>query len=101
MFEAAVDESRANGTSNGMEPFWIYGGTSRIERYLPLLPMSREYERLAQLQKTLAAYRMVFGQPRQDDLLALIGTNRSECDLEKLTMMLRIDLSPDVVAGIV
>ena len=41
-----------------------------------MLPFSREIELLKKLKESVAAYRLAFGQPRQDDLLAY---------LEKLT----------------
>ena len=38
----------------------------------------------------LAAYRLAFGQPRQEELVEFLGDNLSEEDLKRL----RIDLSP-------
>ena len=37
-----------------------------------MLPFSREIELLEGLKKSVAAYRLAFGQPRQDDLLAYL-----------------------------
>ena len=49
---------------------------------------------MEELQKSLAIYRMVFGQPRQEDLaeilMSLLGKGVSKEDMDKL----RIDLSP-------
>ena len=73
MFAAASD---AYGSANGLVPFWIYDGEVRVERCVPMLPFSREIELLKKLKESVAAYRLAFGQPRQDDLLAY---------LEKLT----------------
>jgi phthalate 4,5-dioxygenase len=36
---------------------------------VPILPFSREEQRFKQLQRRLALYRLVFGQPRQEDLV--------------------------------
>ncbi len=37
-----------------------------------MLPMSRENTRLRWLKRSLTLYRLAFGQPRQDDLLAYL-----------------------------
>ena len=44
-----------------------------MERRVPLLPYSREIARLKWLKKSVAVYRLAFGQPRQDDLLAYLS----------------------------
>lgn len=78
--------------SGDLVPFWIYPeGEARIERHVPALPLSKDRERLKELQKSLAIYRVVLGQSRQEDLVAFL-TNRmnNEKDMDKL----RIDLSP-------
>ncbi|MCJ8501355.1 DEAD/DEAH box helicase [Desulfatitalea alkaliphila] len=66
-------EIAAHGKTNGhsdLIPYWIFEeGTARVERRIPLLPYSREVGKLKRLKKGLALYRMVFGQPRQEDLL--------------------------------
>lgn len=69
MFAAASD---AHGSANGLVPFWIYDGEVRVERCVPMLPFSREIELLKKLKESVAAYRLAFGQPRQDDLLAYL-----------------------------
>ena len=43
---------------------------------------TREVEAFARLKKQLAAYRVVFGQPRQEELLRLL--EHSEIDMEVL-----------------
>jgi Helicase conserved C-terminal domain len=52
-------------------PYWVcpIEGGAYIERHVPILPLSREAARLPALRGSLAVYRMVFGQPRQEDLL--------------------------------
>jgi hypothetical protein len=61
---------RENGESD-LVPYWIFEteGGAAIERRLFLLPMSRDAALYRRLQKSLALYRMVFAQPRQEDLL--------------------------------
>lgn len=56
--------------SNGLIPYWIFeDGPARVERRIPLLPYSKEVGKLKRLKQGLALYRIVFGQPRQEDLL--------------------------------
>jgi hypothetical protein len=93
MFEQAVRECRHRELRD-IEPFWVYEGSAHIERHVPLLPLSREVERLAQLRRSLAAYRLVFGQPRQEDLVAYLGDRMSPETLESLVQQLRINLTP-------
>lgn len=83
---------RARTETSDLVPFWIFeteGGVS-VERRVPLLPMSREIARFETLKKSLALYRLVFGQARQEDLLAHLGERD---DLEELQQY-RISLEP-------
>lgn len=68
--------------TNDLVPFWMYDeGNARVERRVPLLPFSEEVSRLGRLKSSLAVYRMVFGQPRQEDLIAyLSGTGVADRD---------------------
>ena len=66
MFERARSESEVD---TDLIPYWIYEGSVRVERRVPMLPFSREVTRLAWLKRSLTVYRLAFGQPRQDDLL--------------------------------
>ena len=93
MFDAAVSH-RADEIGD-LVPYWMYSteGGARIERYVPALPLSREIEKLELLKRSLAAYRLVFGQPRQEDLIAFldrVAKDRPDIDLDSLTL----DLSP-------
>lgn len=65
-----LDENRGSGHI----PYWIYEGSVRVERRVPILPSSREVTRLAWLKRSLTVYRLTFGQPRQDDLLDYLQT---------------------------
>jgi hypothetical protein len=70
LFQRAL-ETRPAGSSD-LIPFWVYeveGGAS-IERWVLLLPYSREVQQLDRLKRSLALYRLLFGQPRQEDLLS-------------------------------
>ena len=86
MFKAAPE------TDGGLSPYWVLNdGPARILRYVPVLPWSRDAEREEQLEKLLASYRLAFGQPRQDDLLAYLGELGLNDDE---TRRLTVDLSP-------
>lgn len=93
MFAEAVFQSTKKRPKD-IEPFWIYDGPAQIERHVPLLPLSREVEQLYQLRRSLAAYRLVFGQPRQEDLIAYLQDIVSPEELANLVNRLRIDLTP-------
>ena len=97
MFDAAIEEVGRPSSESGLkdiEPFWVYEGPARIQRLVPLIPLSREVERLERLKRSLAAYRMVFGQPRQEDLVAYLQGRLGDEELGDLAERLRIDLSP-------
>lgn len=79
---------------NGLVPYWLYPGDAAIDRHVPALPLSRETVQLDALKRSLAVYRMVFGQPRQDDLMAYLLERLGEAPLRDLVPLLQIDLSP-------
>ena len=67
---------------------------AKIYRHVPCMPLSRDIERLQDLKKTLAVYRMVFGQPRQDDLVEFLKRYMDEEEISQAMQDFRIDLSP-------
>lgn len=69
MFNAA---KRATTSKSELVPYWVFDGPVKVERRVPMLPMSRESTRLRWLKRSLTLYRLAFGQPRQDDLLAYL-----------------------------
>jgi hypothetical protein len=75
-----------------LSPYWIHEaeGGVRVERRVPLLPLSREVAQYERLKKSLALYRLVFGQARQEDLLAFLGERDDAAELGKF----RISLAP-------
>lgn len=73
-------------------PYWVFTGDSVIERYTPVMPMSKETHALGRLMRTVGAYRLVIGQPRQEDLLRYLGDKADQLD------DLRIDLTPTPIA---
>ena len=96
LFEVASSDTRAQGYDD-LVPFWLYPlkGGAAIERHVPLLALSRDVQHYEDLKRTLGLYRLSFGQPRQDDLIALLQSAYSGEQLADLVTRLRIDLSPE------
>ena len=83
------------GSDGGLRPHWVFeDGGARIRRHAPVLPLSRDETRLESLRKSLAIYRMVFGQPRQQDLLEFVLREVPQERQEQLVREVAIDLSP-------
>jgi len=66
---------------------------------VPVLPVSRDSHKHERLRKSLAAYRMVFGQARQEDLVAYLLEHVGADYVDTLSGQLRIDLSPPGGSG--
>ena len=68
--ESAPDVQRYK---HGLYPHWVFepqgGQVERIRRHLFFYADSQDANRYAELKERLALYRLVFGQPRQQDLL--------------------------------
>ena len=95
VFQYADRKAREAGDSD-LVPHWIASGDFRVERHVPLLPYAREVEAFGRLKRQLAAYRVVFGQPRQEELVALLErADFSTAQLRELT----IGLSPPSAQG--
>ncbi|MFY9140790.1 MAG: helicase-related protein, partial [Thermacetogeniaceae bacterium] len=93
LFEAAYSE--CSKEKSDLVPFWIYErGGYKIVRHIPALPLSREISRLNELKRALVAYRMVLGQPRQEDLLRCIESYLEGKICADELAEFRIDLSP-------
>ena len=98
LFELAVRDRHPE--ANDLVPFWVYEPQDgakpihMIERKVPLLPLSREVGRLEDLRRSLAAYRCVIGQPRQEELLAFLRSRLSAEALAAFSQTVTIDLSP-------
>ena len=71
VFALAGNAARARADSD-LVPHWIAPGECRVQRNVPLLPYTKEVEAFERLKRQLAAYRVVFGQPRQEDLVNLL-----------------------------
>jgi len=70
MFASARAATKAD---TDLAPYWLCEGPVKVERRVPILPFSREIQRLEWLKRSLTVYRLAFGQPRQDDLLGYLG----------------------------
>ena len=68
-FEAAVTTRPDLGE---FSPHWLYPGPAEIERHVPIYSLSRDRERYERLKKDMTLYRLTLGQPRQEDMLALL-----------------------------
>jgi hypothetical protein len=80
----------------GLVPYWLYPmeNGAWIERRVPLYPLSRDEARFHALQRSLGAYRMVFGQPRQDELLAYLLDQVDPAKLDEWSKVLMMDIAP-------
>lgn len=67
-FDAAVDHPELGEFS----PWWIYPGAARVERMIVHFPLSREDAQYERLRDSLTLYRMMLGQPRQEDMMELL-----------------------------
>ncbi len=98
LWEEAFEKAKSSrGVSQtDIVPYWVYAreGGAKIQRHILALPLSREHERTDQLLRSLAVYRMVFGQPRQDDLLRYLTSKLGNEELVAMLSRTRIDLSP-------
>ncbi|WP_145477605.1 helicase-related protein [Stenotrophomonas rhizophila] len=97
LFEDA-EEGAKGGPVEGLVPYWICeapGGVA-VERRVFQFPLSQDQLRFDRLKSSLALYRMVFAQPRQQDLLGhLQARNDAGEDIQTLLDQWRIELLPD------
>jgi hypothetical protein len=70
------------------------GQAAHIVRQVPMIPLSRDPERLQELTRAVGCYRVVFAQPRQDDLLAHLTRTHDATVLAEHLDQLAIDLRP-------
>lgn len=94
LFDTA-ENSREQGVSD-LIPYWVFPlkGGACIERHIPALPLSRELVRADALRRSLALYRIAFGQARQEDIMVFLLTNFSEAEALEVTQQLQINLEP-------
>ena len=93
MFELAKKDGKTE-----LIPFWVYPANgeaiARIERHVPAVAMSKDISRLESLRQSLAVYRMVFGQNRQEDMVAYLLAQYSEDKIDEIAPLLQMNLEP-------
>ena len=97
MFSKASTELKGNNPE--MVPYWYLPlndehfkdiDTEKIERIVPMYPMSEDESRYNRLIKVLSLYRLTMGQPRQEELLQMLEGKISQEQIKQLLF----DLSP-------
>lgn len=91
MFKAAEGERRENQSE--LVPYWCFGKNQKvkIERIVPMYPMSKDEIKYERLIRILSLYRITMGQARQEELLEyLFNEYENKEELKRLF----IDLSP-------
>ncbi len=92
MFDAAVKAEEGNGHSE-LVPYWCFGKDQsvKIERIVPMYPVSKDEATYERLIKILSLYRLTMGQARQEELLDYMF---KEFDDDEELKKLFINLSP-------
>lgn len=97
MFERALVSEKSDASSE-LIPFWCLGDhvdMLKIERIVPMYPLSRDGTSYERLIRILSLYRLTLGQARQEELLEYIFKNCGE-EEEKELKKFFINLSPYV-----
>jgi hypothetical protein len=108
IFHTLIEKSHENGMfKNGMFPHWVYQSQNRneagiqdqsiIRRHLLFFKGSKDLQHYLELKISLALYRLVFGQPRQQDILEQISSKchiQPSLDLNTSLAKYMINLSP-------
>lgn len=101
-WEAVFEAARKDRAKEDLDikPYWVFTYPPRqsspdftaavIERYVPAMPLSRETRHHERLRRTIGAYRLTIGQPRQEDLVEYMRGREGDYD------WLRMDLAPTV-----
>lgn len=92
MFQAAAEGEKQESQSD-LVPYWCFGKNQKIkiERIVPMYPMSKDEVNYERLIKILSLYRLTLGQARQEELLEYLFTQFDDTNELK---NLFIDLSP-------
>lgn len=92
MFHAASEKEKQENHSD-LVPYWCMGKAQnvKIERIVPMYPMSKDGINYERLIKVLSLYRLTLGQARQEELLEYLF---SEFDDSGELKKLFINLSP-------
>jgi hypothetical protein len=82
------------GDDSGLAPWWLCDG-AEIERYVFDVPLSEQAHRLRRVQEQRLLYRLVLGQPNQEDLVEVLSRQigQDSLDNEELRKAM-LQLSP-------
>lgn len=102
VFSRVTEASDLQRYKHGLYPHWVFepkkGQEEQIRRHLFFYADSQDASRYDELKERLALYRLVFGQPRQQDLLDQIqrSARHEAAGVAKLSTLARymINLSP-------
>jgi len=97
LFNIADQLERIAEGKSELVPYWHLDTDEsiRIERVIPMYPYSIDRSRLNHILRTLAIYRLAFGQPRQTELVDhLIKNDLDQKDLDQVMSKLMVNLSP-------
>jgi hypothetical protein len=91
-----IGRTRREESESDLVPYWVFSTEdgSKIERHIPALPLSRDVTKAEQLRKSLAVYRMAFGQSRQEEMVAYLLGKVDAAQLDKASEQLTIKLAP-------
>lgn len=93
---ALAEKERDGKSTCELVPYWHTDTDEyKIERVIPSFPFSQDEKRLERILKTLAIYRLAFGQPRQEELVEhLLARGFSESELMEIRENLIVNLCP-------
>lgn len=93
-----LDEKRQKEQKEQCEmmPYWVIEpGKNKIIRHILTLPMGKDIQKYKNVKNTLVSYRLVFGQPRQEDLMEYLeNVHESVIGNEQLVRRFLINLCP-------
>ncbi len=69
LFELAEDLRSQHGH---FTPDWVYPGPARIQRHVTPFALSKDVPVYEKVSRDVALYRLALGQPRQEDMIALL-----------------------------
>jgi hypothetical protein len=96
LFDVADQHERQARGKCELVPYWhVDTDDIKIERVIPFYLYSSDQAKLTKILKTLAVYRLAFGQPRQAELVEhLLEHDFDEDEMKQILDNLMIDLSP-------
>ena len=98
LFRIAAFRGREGTTKCELVPYWHVETEGferyRIERIIPFYPFSRDRAKLSSILRTLAIYRLAFGQPRQSELIDHLLKQIPPDKIPEIRKHLLVDLSP-------